>query len=210
MKPICLSGGAKGADAQWGMCAGTAGHEVVHWSFADAKVYVPEAEVARLTDEQLEAANKACHTAAKNMNARYKAAGVKTRKSFQLNTPANIPDKYLYVRNLLRRNYYQVKDTERVYAVADIEDGMVSGGTAWAVQMFIDRVNGAACECYVFDQLTEQWYVWNGLNSRVRWNALESPPEPHGVWTGIGSRDLSTEGKEAIRTLLRYYERKTL
>ena len=175
---ICLSGGARGADQQWGMVAGTAGHTVVHFSFQEHRTAVPEQEVVVLPEDLLKAADEPC-----------KRASVGIKRWF--------PPKSLFVKNLLRRNWYQVKDSERVYAIANITDGNVSGGTAWATQMFIDRFDGGACEAYVFDQEADGWFKWNG-----RWDAIGEPPVPFGVWTGIGSRDLKQNGKDAIRNLL--------
>ena len=181
-QPICLSGGADGADLQFGMCAGTAGHYVVHWSFKGARSDAPESELAVLTDAQLLEADPYLHRANQVL-----------KRSF----PARWPS----TNSLLRRNWYQVKDSERVYAVSTIKDGIVQGGTAWAVQMFIDRFDGEACEAYVFDQVVGSWFKWNG----AKWQIMNNdPPTPKGVWTGIGTRKLNPRGKEAIRRLLGY------
>lgn len=183
LENICLSGGADGADLQWGMTAGHAGHHVIHWSFKGHRSKAPPSEVVSLTDDQLEEANEPCKAASKGIGRWF-------------------PPKSLFVKNLLRRNWFQVKDAERVYAVASIDEkGFVSGGTAWACQMFIDRFGGAECECYVFDQETEHWYIWIG--GEERWLLLpDGPPKPHGVWAGIGSRELRLSGKNAIRVLM--------
>ena len=176
----CLSGGATGADLQWGMVAGSKGHSVFHFSFAGHRSQAPTEEIVILSPEQLEAADEPL-----------KAASARVKRYF--------PPKSLFVRNLLRRNWYQVAAAERVYAVATLTDGLVSGGTAWATAMFIDRFNGAACECYVFDQAVSAWFIWNGDG----WTPI-APPAPHGLWAGIGSRELQQNGKEAIRALLGY------
>jgi hypothetical protein len=185
---ICLSGGAEGADLQWGMCAGMIGHMVVHFSFSGHRSAAPEAELVVLTPEQLEAADGPCKAASKGIKRWF-------------------PPKSLFVKNLLRRNWYQVKDAERVYAVASFEDGIVTGGTSWAVQMFIDRFDGEACEAYVFDQITGAWFMWAGEDG---WLAVTDVPKPHGVWAGIGSRKLLPNGKQAIRTLLGYVSNASL
>jgi hypothetical protein len=179
MDNICLSGGAEGADLMWGMVAGSAGHMVVHWSFAGHHTPAPTQEVVILTQDQLVAADEPC-----------KAASGRIKRWF--------PPKSRYVQNLLRRNWYQVASAERVYAVAEIVDGHVTGGTSWATAMFLDRFNGEACECYVFDQAADGWFQWTGSD----WAAIESPPVPSGVWAGIGSRELAANGKAAIRTLM--------
>lgn len=179
---LCLSGGAEGADLQFGMCAGMAGHGVIHWSFDPhaAKCNAPKQEVVILTPAQLEQADAALAVAAKRIK----------RNPYPNN---------LFVRNLLRRNWYQVRDAERVYAVASIDDkGRVSGGTAWATAMFMDRFQGA-CEVYVYDMAISAWLTWDGFH----WMVVD-PPKPHGVYAGVGSRKLETNGKDAIRTLLDY------
>ena len=177
---MCLSGGAEGADLQFGMTAGMAGHSVIHWSFANHKSDAPPQEIVVLTEEQLSDADEPCKKASASLKKYY-------------------PPKSPYVRNLLRRNWYQVAAAERVYAVSVIVDGIVQGGTSWATQMFIDRFDGGSCECYVYDQLEEQWFKWNGL-----WEAVGSPPAPQGVYAGIGTRKLNNAGKQAIRSLLGY------
>jgi hypothetical protein len=84
--------------------------------------------------------------------------------------------------------------------------GQVHGGTAWATQMYMDRfiVDGEPmenCKLYFYDQTLDQWMKWQG-----DWQVLnEQPPEPIGIWTGIGTRELSHTGKWAIRNVLGGY-----
>lgn len=188
MENVCLSGGAQGADLQWGMCAGMAGHTVVHWSFAGHRTEAPVQEVVVLTHEQLMAADEPL-----------RAAAPKLKKGYRVGRPTT--GKESFVPNLLRRNWYQVAAAERVYAVTSIVDGIVQGGTAWATQMFLDRFpDEPVVECYVFDQEADCWFQWVG----GVWTAMTDPPIPTGVWAGIGSRDLKPNGKSAIRRLLGY------
>lgn len=187
MTNMCLSGGADGADLQWGMTAGFAGHEVVHWSFRGHKSQAPLQEIAVLTTAQLEAADQ------------YLERANKTLLRGSLNKRSTT------VKNLLRRNWYQVEHAERLYAVAEIHGIKVAGGTGWAVQMFIDRHNGYPCEAYVFDQELVQWFCWKG-----EWAEIDSPPKPYGVWAGIGTRKLNLAGKTAIRTLMQWVKPETV
>jgi hypothetical protein len=179
---VCLSGGADGADLMWGMTAGSRGDHVIHFSFAGHKSKAPPTEVVVLTEEQLREAD--AHLEKAN-----EALG------------RSVPYKKPWVVNLLRRNYYQVADSQRVYAVATFDKKMkVSGGTAWAVQMFID-LHGPNCEVYVYDQIKEQWFKWMGKG----WLGMVGEPSPpQGIWTGIGSRDLNEAGKIAIRRLMNW------
>lgn len=181
MENLCLSGGAAGADVQWGMVAGRAGHSVRHFTFKGHKSTAPAEEIVVLTQEQLSVADVHLYMANKTMKRKWPIANQ-------------------FVSNLLRRNYYQVAWSDSVYAVASIEDGMVTGGTCWAVQMFLDRFGFDPAPVYVFDQLTDRWLTWSGTG----WIDCPEVPVPTGVWAGIGSRDLKDNGKLAIRNLLGY------
>lgn len=170
---VCLSGGAKGADLAWGIAAEMAGHDVVHFVFEGHRSKARHAVV--LSEDELRSADPFL-----------KRANATLRRRWPVANP--------FVANLLRRNWYQVRDADAVYAVSSIgDDGLVSGGTAWAVQMFLDRFAATPCPAYVYDQAAAQWYAW-----RSAWEPIESPPPPEGRWAGIGSRDLKTTGLEAI------------
>ncbi len=179
---LCLSGGAKGADMQWGVCAGLAGHGVIHFSFAGHRTLAPDQEVVRLTEAQLDEATPHVRRAAKGL-----------RKN---------PPYKSWVRDLIHRNWFQVAATERVYAVSSIVDGLVQGGTAWAVQMFIDRMEdegtGTDDRLHCFDQVADRWF------SRIGgvWVDAGTPAKPYGVYTGIGTRELLPNGKRAIRAIM--------
>lgn len=176
---VCLSGGADGADLQWGMCAGKAGHNVIHWSFNGHRSRAPDAELVRLDDEQLALADLPVKRAAKALS--------------------KYPPRNSWAANLIRRNYYQVAWADSVYAIASIKDNVVQGGTGWAVAMFID-LHPHNLNCFVYDQIVNSWFQWNGSI----WCKIDSPPKPSGVWAGIGSRELTIAGKNNIRELLEY------
>ena len=186
---LCLSGGADGADLQWGLQAGKAGHNVIHWSFNGHRSQAPEQEIVRLTREQLELADGALERANRAIKRRW-------------------PTKTESTNNLLRRNWYQVKNAEAVYAVSEVKsDTGIAGGTAWAVQMYLDRFlydNEPAdkCHAYVLDKNTLRWYMWNGS----KWETMLSrPPSPKGIWAGIGSRELPALARVEIRKLMGTY-----
>lgn len=85
----------------------------------------------------------------------------------------------------------------------------ISGGTAWACQIFANRQGALGpFPLYFYDQGTLTWYqaVVHSLNPHrlYQWRTLEdprSPPAPCGVYAGIGTRELSPEGEEAIEYL---------
>jgi hypothetical protein len=53
-----MSGGADGADLQWGMCAGKAGHQVIHWSFDGHRSQAPYQEIVRIPPDLLKEAGE--------------------------------------------------------------------------------------------------------------------------------------------------------
>jgi hypothetical protein len=121
-----------------------------------------------------------------------------------------------YVANLLRRNFHQVSLVSQVYAIgifdsSDIASAApslrVSGGTAWACQLFADRTAASfvgALPLYFYDQPTSKWYQAESLASLspvYRWQSLPVPPTPQGTYAAIGSRELQENGKLAIQAL---------
>jgi hypothetical protein len=171
MKPLCLSGGAKGADTLWGECALTANMDVCHFSFEGHNINVPKHTVIILTDELLNEANSLL-----------KESSSILKKNFP---------KDKFVLKLLQRNYYQVRDTASVYAVGKMIDDQVQGGTSWAITMAkILRVP----RIYFFEQTRNVWLDIYTLEETV-------PSYPDGIWTGIGTRELNYNGILAIKNI---------
>lgn len=181
---ICYSGGAEGADTLFGKLAEEAGHFVIHYSFAGHKNRVGNVKILddaalRVADPYLKQANKVL------------------KRTF--------PTKSEHTNNLLRRNFWQIFETDCVYAVAGIDpNGNVYGGTAWAVTMAI-LLNRPV---YVFDQEKGVWFIDSSFqNSVIHWETLEeatsakTPRKPSGSYTGIGSRNLNAKGIQAIERL---------
>jgi len=180
---ICYSGGSKGADVTFGDCAAARGDRVVHYSFAGHDVCPPEHRRI-LSELELHEADPQLKRANRMLRRRY---------------PTRAP----YVNNLLRRNWYQVRNTDRVYAVSYLDErGLVKSGTGWAVTMA--ALNGVK-EIYLFDQDVGEWYYLVSVDEQDRsmvWEMLEEPPpKPLGRYTGIGSHDITFRGIEKIRAL---------
>jgi hypothetical protein len=169
---ICFTGDAIGADAVFAECAKKAGHTVVSLS---AEKIIP------------------CDTL-KEVDAHVILANKKLKRTF--------PSRNEHTNNLIRRNFWQVSMTHRVYAVAPLQDDYeVKGGTAWAVQMALDM---DVPEVYVFDLQTNTWFYWfyNFDWGYGTFSAMKKPvPKPHGYYTGIGSRKLTKRGKKEIEAL---------
>lgn len=181
---VCLSGGATGADSLWSRIAAKHDIGTIHFSFSGHKKYCPSAEGVRLEISQpnLNVADRFLMKAKKRNHRSY-------------------PCRSLDVSNLLRRNYYQIVDSNACYAVSRIEHNVVDGGTSWAVAMFIDKWmlerQFDECPCYVYDMLTSQWFQWQYDEFVIVTNV----PTPKGIWTGIGSRELTLDAITAMENL---------
>lgn len=188
---ICFSGGAIGADTLFGKCAKEHHHKVVHYSFEGHKIKWPYKEdIVTLTKEQLLEADE--HVL---------EADSWLKRGFPY------PRASEYVNNLLRRNYWQIKETERIYAISEIgERHTVKGGTGWAVMMGMlrDQIRSPPI-IYVFDQKINEWLMWLNPNKYFpygRWEPYGTiPPFPYGKYTGIGTRYLTKNGERAIKEL---------
>ena len=180
LENICLSGGAEGADLAWGSAATEANHSVVHFTFKSHRTNAPKEQICLLDDGFLRAADPACH---------------KANETLKRHFPPRSP----FAANLLRRNWYQIKDSTACYAISTIKNGVVQGGTSWATAMFIDKYDQATCPCYVFCQEAVHWFEWTG-----EWTPIYEPPIPTGVYTGIGSRNLTMVGSLAINILMNH------
>lgn len=163
------SGGAQGADRFFTIYAMENGFNVINFSFKNHNHSVDESTILEipsyiLNDSSiLHQLNMACY-------------------SLQRRVPK--PGSYVY--NLLARNRYQILNTERVYCMASlVSPTQVSGGTAWAVQMYIDSTDNP--EIYCYDINDRKVYSYNTVLKEFEETA--SVPKPHGNWTGIGSRN---------------------
>lgn len=169
------SGGAEGADTIFSECAQKNGHSVVNYSFPG---HFNNCDIGKvlLTDKELLVADPFLKKANKVL-----------KRTF--------PTTKIYVNELLRRNYYQIKDSDNLYAVSNIVDNKVLGGTAWAVTMFLQK--NPEKFCYIYDMITNYWWAYSLSNIKL----LLTIPKPENKYTGIGSRVLSNQGILAIKKL---------
>lgn len=175
------SGMAEGADTAWAEAADRVGIKTIGHSFEkhSVKGTRPKLETRNiLTTEQL-----------KEADAQLKIANETLKRP-----TGNISE---YVRNLFRRNYYQVKDSEAVIAVSKLNSKtIVDGGTGWATQMGIDMGKPV----YVFDQIKKSWFKWDGK----QFVDSDLPPK-FKSFAGIGSRKLTADGKNAIEEYMQQF-----
>src|SRR5574337_2132185 len=168
------SGGAEGADTQWEKIGELYGIKTKPYSFKGHKQTSKTPVV--LTTEQLKEADEHLKKANEVLKRRFPASNQ-------------------YINNLLRRNWYQVKNSDAVYAISTIDSKKktVNGGTGWAVQMGIDNSK----KVYVFDQNQKQWFQWNGKDFE-----RTSVPLLTSNFAGIGTREINEAGKDRKSTRL--------
>lgn len=168
-----FSGGATGADSIFTEMAIKAGHNVVNYSFEGHKSSCPG--IIELPQTYL---NKA------DVLLRYVNETYLNRK---------FPTDSLHVNNLLRRNYYQVISSKIIYAVSyysNFNKKIVNGGTAWAISMALVK----KVPVYFYDINFDSWFLNNEEIDYI-------PPKPKGNYAGIGKRNLTKNGINAIINL---------
>ena len=175
---ILFSGGAQGAEAEFGACAERFGIEEVNFSF-DGHKPVRTRGLRVLNHEELYAGDVSLAYVSKLMSRRYP------------DTPA--------FRKILQSIWYQINHGQEIYVVGAIQpDRTVRGGTGWAAE-FAKLCNKPL---YVFDQDKNSWFTWDGDASA--WTPIEGSGEPvirHVHFTGTGTRLLSGPAQKAIEAL---------
>jgi hypothetical protein len=172
MNYVCHSGGALGSDIEWEIQGEQHGIKTIAYSFKGHNHKSKNPIV--LTAEQL--------------NEGYEAV-IKANESLKRNI------KYIsyYVRCLISRDWFQVKNSESVFAIAKfVNDNSVTGGTGWAVQMGIDNKKPV----FVFDQPNNCWKTFNG-----KFEKIDYTPKLTENFAGVGTRELLDNGKAAIKAV---------
>ena len=87
--------------------------------------------------------------------------------------------------NLQVRNFYQVYNSDGVFAIATLNNSKngVSGGTNTAVQLGISLNK----ETHVFDINSEKWYIYNKDSKEFE---VEDTPKLTKSFAGVGTRDI--------------------
>jgi len=174
---ICHSGGADGADMMWETEGYKYGVKTIGYSFWNHTQKSKNQKI--LTVDEL-------NEGFENVKIANKSLG---------RNPESI--QYQYVKNLLSRNWFQVKNSESIYAVGKLKNHnkIVDGGTGWAVQMGIDNNKNI----FVFDQPTDSWYKY--IYELSKFEKLYVIPKLTTNFAGIGTRELTHRGKEAIKEI---------
>ena len=205
---LLLSGGASGADAAWGEAAANAGHQVVHWSFEGHKSHGRPEHTYKLSEEELKEADPFLEKANLSLGRR-----------LSYHKP--------WLINLLRRNWYQVREADSVYAVGTLSDTAVmgqlestgnwmsppakdrmgvNGGTAWTCQLYNDtwpeRDDDVIYpfQLFLYEQNKREFFQFK--HTEQAWYHVNGViGRPSGIYAAIGSRDLNEYGQAFIEEM---------
>jgi hypothetical protein len=170
---ILFSGGAKGAEAEFGAQAERFGLEEVNFSF-DGHQMERRRGVRVLTSEELALKDVSMTYVSRLMHRSYSSAP--------------------HFRKVLQSICWQVSAGHEIYVVGEImDDGTVKGGTGWGAE-YAKLCNKPL---FVFDQEKDGWFVWD----QDRWESSSSPVIGKNHFTGTGTRFLKDNGKKAIADL---------
>jgi len=172
---ILFSGGAPGAEAEFGACAERHGIEEVNFTFEGHKV-VRHRGVRVLNHEELQSGDVSLEYVSRLMHRRY------------TDSPT--------IRKVLQTLWYQVNNGQEIYVIgAILDDDTVRGGTGWGAE-FAKLCNKPL---FVFDQDKDSWFEWTGSAWETREAEAVIITHPH--FTGTGTRQMRDNGKQAIEKL---------
>ena len=175
---ILFSGGAHGAEAEFGACAERHGVEEVNFTFDGHKI-ARQRGVRVLNHEELQNGDVSLAYVSRLMHRRF----------------ADAPT----IRKILQTIWYQVNSGQEIYVIgAVLEDGTVRGGTGWGAE-FAKLCNKPL---HVFDQERSQWFAWNE-GSWIERKKGDEPVIQHIHFTGTGTRFLEESGRKAVEGLFR-------
>ena len=173
---ILFSGGAQGAEAEFGAKAESFGIEEVNFTF-NGHTIIRKRGLRVLNHEELKNGDVSLEYVSKLMNRRY-------------------TDNATF-RKILQSIWYQINSGQEVFIIGEIlDDKTVKGGTGWGAE-FSKICNKSL---HAFDQKRNKWFIWN----KLEWIERKKGDEPvisHIHFTGTGTRFLEENGKKAIKEL---------
>jgi hypothetical protein len=173
---ILFSGGAQGAEAEFGAGAERHGIEEVNFTF-EGHTIARRRGVRVLNHEELQSGDVSLEYVSKLMHRRFTEAPV--------------------IRKVLQTIWYQVNSGQEIYVIGTIlDDGTVRGGTGWGAE-FAKICNKPL---HVFDQDQDSWFTWSGLKWQER-GMSDGPVIAHPHFTGTGTRTIKENAREAIESL---------
>jgi len=168
-----LSGGANGAEEEFGINCEKYGLNETNYSFEGHGV-ARERGLVLLGDSELRRGDVSFGYLKQHMHRSY-------------------PDTPLF-KKVLQSIWHQVNTAGEVFVVGTLlADQTVKGGTGWAAEL----ARHWSKPLHVFDQEKKSWFVWDGN----KWAPEAAPKITRTRFTGTGTRFLSDEGRVAIREL---------
>jgi len=176
MKYTCYSGGASGSDYIFESESIKHDFKVVAYSFEGHNT--KSANTFILTPNQIKEGFKHVEIANKILN-------------------RNIYNTSSYVKNLISRDWFQVKSSDTIFAIGNLQtENTVRGGTGYAVQLAVDNKK----PIYLFEQNDNQWYYYDYESNKFE--IYEDVPILTEKFAGIGTREINDNGIKAIKKLL--------
>tara|TARA_Y100000294_G_scaffold79460_1_gene74679 strand:- start:319 stop:891 length:573 start_codon:yes stop_codon:yes gene_type:complete len=173
---ILFSGGAKGAEAEFGANAEQFGIEEVNFTFEGHRIE-RQRGLRVLNHEELKNGDVSLEYVSQLMNRRYV-----TTDTF---------------RKVLQSIWYQINNGQEIYVIGEIlENKTIKGGTGWGAE-FAKLCNKPL---WVFDQKRDAWFNWE----QTDWsecNKEDGPVIKHIHFAGTGTRFLEENGKKAVKEL---------
>lgn len=173
---VLFSGGANGAEAEFGANAERYGIDEVNFTFEGHNI-VRKRGLRALNHKELKNGDVSLEYISKLMNRTY------------TDNPT--------FRKVLQSIWYQINNGQEIFVIGEIlEDKTVKGGTGWGAE-FAKICNKPL---YVFDQKRNAWFSWH----QMEWIELkpgDAPVISQIHFTGTGTRFLEENGKKAIREL---------
>ena len=175
------SGGCEGSDMYWETVGKKYGVFTISYSFSNHTQY-GENQLILTVDELYEGW--------KNVQ----------KASVRIHRPLSKIEFNPYIRNLLCRNWFQVKGGDSIFAIGSLvksNHSLVNGGTGWAVQMGIDNNK----DIYLFEQEMDMWVSYD--YQQKKFLPIDYIPTLTKHFAGIGTRELKDNGRFAIQQVYR-------
>ena len=168
-----FSGGAQGAEAEFGRQAERYGVQEVNFTFEGHRIDRTRG-IRVLTSEELEKKDVSLTYVSKIMNRQYTRAPL--------------------FRKVLQSICWQVAAGQEVFVVgAILPDGTAKGGTGWGAE-FAKICNKPL---WVFDQEKNTWFRWE----KEAWAETANPVISTAHFTATGTRFLEDTGRAAVESL---------
>ena len=177
MSHICFSGGATGSDLLWSFESIKKGYKVIDFSF--------EGHTTKSENRYILSTN-------------HLKEGYEHIKIANNTLNRNVTNISSYVKNLISRDWFQVKKSEAIFAIGILQtEKTVLGGTGWAVQLAIDNHKPV----YLFEQNVNQWHYFDYESNAFE--IYEGIPKLTEKFAGIGTRNINENGMNAIISLFK-------